>query len=136
MQVSNLGPCIKVATDFVGIEGMDRILRTNQEFRREGIRSALQPTTMLWHAWRSLANILKLAVVPDKTGTRRVSEAGNMQPRKRQKVKGKDKPSQPGPSSGPQNGRPVPGAGFYYCSDPECINKKKVLDVFSLQQYL
>lgn len=55
--MSNLGPCVKVATDFLGLDGLATTLQTNTEFRQDGIEDVLSPRTMLYHAWQSLLNM-------------------------------------------------------------------------------
>ncbi|EIW59762.1 uncharacterized protein TRAVEDRAFT_122399 [Trametes versicolor FP-101664 SS1] len=53
-QVSNLRPCIKIACDFVCVEGIPASLTITQEFRAEPREDILNMEAMLWHAWRSV----------------------------------------------------------------------------------
>ncbi|KAI0715211.1 hypothetical protein C8Q76DRAFT_617899, partial [Earliella scabrosa] len=59
-QVSNLRPCIKVACDFVCLEGLLASMTIVEEFRREKKENILQLEAMMWHAWTSVHRDLQL----------------------------------------------------------------------------
>ena len=79
------------------VEGLHQTLKVNDEFQREGIKSTLQPSAMLWHFWRSLSNLrdLKLESLADKpqdlelqdpNGKQGASEGTSEQPEKKTKL--------------------------------------------------
>ena len=58
LQVCNLADCIKVASDFVSPENIDRCEMLTREFREQNQSMAwkedvLQLRTMMWFAWLS-----------------------------------------------------------------------------------
>ncbi|KAI0695261.1 hypothetical protein C8T65DRAFT_584462 [Cerioporus squamosus] len=54
-QVSNVQSCIKIACDFLCIEGIPESSKVVQDFRRERLPDILQLNIVLWDAWVSLA---------------------------------------------------------------------------------
>lgn len=91
-QVSNLCPCVKIATDFVSIDGLDSTLAVTEEFARLGKENALAPSIALWHAWQSLSRLehLELHVGKDTVlGKRhRPRTIGEVEGRRRHGLKG------------------------------------------------
>ena len=58
MQVSNLADSIKIATDYVSPENIDRCAKLTKEFREQNKSKVwkediLQLKTMMWFAWQS-----------------------------------------------------------------------------------
>jgi lysine-specific demethylase 3 len=58
MQVSNLADSIKIATDYVSPENIDRCTKLTKEFREQNKSKVwkediLQLKTMMWFAWQS-----------------------------------------------------------------------------------
>jgi hypothetical protein len=65
LQVCNLADCIKVATDFVSLESVDRCEMLTAEFRDENKNvtwkeDVLQLRTMMMYAWRSTCQLRML----------------------------------------------------------------------------
>ncbi|KAI0689579.1 hypothetical protein C8T65DRAFT_588533 [Cerioporus squamosus] len=54
-QVSNVQACIKVACDFLCVEGVVESAKVSADFRRERMSEVLPFETVLWDAWNSLA---------------------------------------------------------------------------------
>ncbi|RDX40198.1 hypothetical protein OH76DRAFT_1366565 [Lentinus brumalis] len=54
-QVSNVQACIKVACDFLSVEGVVESAKVSADFRREKMPEVLPFETVLWDAWSSLA---------------------------------------------------------------------------------
>ncbi|RPD78442.1 hypothetical protein L226DRAFT_457378 [Lentinus tigrinus ALCF2SS1-7] len=54
-QVSNVQACIKVACDFLGIDGILESSNIVQDFRRDKLPDVLQLNVVLWDAWASLS---------------------------------------------------------------------------------
>ncbi|KAI0363036.1 hypothetical protein BV20DRAFT_1040111 [Pilatotrama ljubarskyi] len=53
-QVSNIQSCIKIACDFVCMEGIPASMTITQELRQERQDDILNVEAMLWHAWQSI----------------------------------------------------------------------------------
>ena len=57
-QVSNEAACIKIAIDFLCIEGIPATLDISSQFRRHQDEGLLSVEAMLWHAWTSISRQL------------------------------------------------------------------------------
>ena len=58
MQVSNDQGCIKVACDFLTVEGVIESAKVAADFRNEQMPDILQLETILWNAWMSLDSLI------------------------------------------------------------------------------
>ena len=89
-QVSNLAACIKVACDFLCVEGVTQSQKIAAELRRERIPDTLQLETVLWDAWTSLVaqrgRVARLQRKADVKGKTEDETLGGSQAHKRQKT--------------------------------------------------
>ncbi len=58
--MSNLGGCIKIATDFLCVEGIPASAAISKEFQAEAEESLLSLDAMLWHSWLSISRQVRL----------------------------------------------------------------------------
>ena len=60
-QVSNESGCIKIATDFLCVEGISATIEVSEELRKEREEGLLSVEAMLWHAWACIHRQVALA---------------------------------------------------------------------------
>ena len=132
----------------MGVEGLHQTLKVNDEFQREGIESALQPSAMLWHFWRSLSNLrdLKLESPADEpqdpepqdpNGKRGAPEGASEQPEKKTKLGTQSKKKQKGQQRDVSSTeQPTLNAGEYRCPDPHCSHKMKKQPVKNIVDHM
>ncbi|EKM49456.1 uncharacterized protein PHACADRAFT_201718 [Phanerochaete carnosa HHB-10118-sp] len=125
-QVSNLGPCVKVAMDFLGIEGLDQTLQVNREFRREGINSSLQPMAMLWYAWQSLSNLRAMQLQKESSSDTKKRPASTNRESSSQPKQKRLKAEQTNDLS----------ASMYLCPHEDCAVKQKKWEIQKLYDHL
>lgn len=58
-QVRNLGPCIKVAVDFLDTTALPTTLQIAKDLQKRRIPDVLLHRHVLWHAWHSIYNMLE-----------------------------------------------------------------------------
>ena len=56
--MSNRGACIKIATDFLCVEGISASIAISKEFQAEAEEGLLSLDAMLWHSWASISRQL------------------------------------------------------------------------------
>nr|VWO97863.1 Zn(2)-C6 fungal-type domain-containing protein [Ganoderma boninense] len=64
-QVSNRRACIKIACDFLCVEGVEASNAVSAEFREIHREDVLQLDAMLWYSWQSVSQLLELCTEDD-----------------------------------------------------------------------
>lgn len=140
-QVSNVSSSIKIAVDYVSVEGVPESEIMTKELQQERIEDVLQLRAMIWHTWHSLANYIHLANISTDSdhGVEKVAKSWKRAAHRAKGVSKDDKAIQN--SRKRMRKLQISPADYkqlhpFRCPHPDCEDRRRIYDFWGVHSHL